>query len=420
MTYGARTTAARWRAVRRRIASVTATGILAAVLAVGPAAAETDRALNGRISFTSFRDGQLGDIWTMNPDGTELRKLTVGPLYDAQSDWSPDGQWIAFRRGPNASQRLGVWRMDLYGDRQQLLTEGDPAVPTQNATQPAWTPDGRGLLFRATLPPFPDSDVWSMDSDGNSRHLVFHVPGEQLYPSYSPYMRRIAFTTPVTPTDRAIFTMAADGSDLIRTFDVVGAYDSAPNWSPDGSQIAFESDQDGDMEVFVMNADGTDIRQLTQNTRHDEGPVWAPDGRRITYTSGVDDLNGDIWVMDADGTDQMQLTATPGRDESPDWQPVPHSGDYRACGDVTNTGAGAYSVMAVGKGLDCRKAKILATRWSDAARAGAADEAVRGFVCQTSDAGYGALEVECTHQGHRRRSRGRNDGKSILFIWRDS
>ena len=169
-----------------------------------------------------------------------------------------------------------------------------------------------------------------------------------------------------------------------------------------------------------MKADGTDIRQLTQNTRHDEGPVWAPDGRRITYTSGVDDLNGDIWVMDADGTDQMQLTATPGRDESPDWQPVPHSGDYRACGDVTHTGAGAYSVKAAGKGLDCRKAKILATRWSDAARAGAADETVRGFVCQTSDAGYGALEVECTHQGHRGRSRGRNDGKSILFIWRDS
>jgi hypothetical protein len=170
----------------------------------------------------------------------------------------------------------------------------------------------------------------------------------------------------------------------------------------------------------VMNADGTDLRQLTQNTRHDEGPVWAPDGRRIIYTSGLDDLNGDIWVMDADGTDQMQLMATPGRDESPDWQPVPHSGEYQACGDVTHAGAGAYSVKAAGNGLACKKAKAVAIRWSDAARAGASDESVRGFVCQTSDAGYGALEVECTHTGHGGRSRGRNDGKSILFIWRDS
>ena len=137
MTYGAHTTAARWRAVRRRIASATATGILAAVLAVGPAAAaETDGALNGRISFTSFRDGQLGDIWTMNPDGTQLRKLTVGPLYDAQTDWSPDGQWIAFRRGPNASQRLGVRKMDLYGDRQQLLTEETQRFPLRTRPSP--------------------------------------------------------------------------------------------------------------------------------------------------------------------------------------------------------------------------------------------------------------------------------------------
>src|SRR5688500_19448864 len=103
MTYGTRTTAARRRAIGRGIASAIVTGILGALLALAPAAAGADGALNGRISFTSFRDGQLGDIWTMNPDGTQLRKLTAGPLYDAQSDWGPDGQWIAFRRRPNAS-----------------------------------------------------------------------------------------------------------------------------------------------------------------------------------------------------------------------------------------------------------------------------------------------------------------------------
>ena len=430
------------RAALRVVRRLTGVGALAALLVLALAAgAEADGALNGRIAFTSFRDGELGDIWTMNPDGTQLRKLTAGPLYDAQADWSPDGQWLAFRRGPDASRRLGVWKMDLYGGSQRLLTEGDPAVPTQNATQPAWTPDGQALLFRATLPPFADSDIWMMDTEGNGRHLVAHVPGDQLYPSYSPDMSRIAFTTPVGPNDRAIYTMAADGSNLSKIFDVVGAYDSAPNWSPDGSRIAFESNQDGDMEVYVMQADGSDIRQLTQNTLHDEGPVWSPDGTRIAYTSGVDDLNGDIWVMDADGANQMQLMANPGRDESPDWQPIPHSGDYQACGDVTHTGAGAYSVKAAGKGLDCSKAKAVATRWSDAALASApdnsaegagddsddddrdesaADEAVRGFVCQTSDAGYSALKVQCTHRGPGNRSQGRNHRKSILFIWRDS
>lgn len=425
MTYGARSTAARMRAVCRFATRLTAVGALGALLALAlAAAAEADGALNGRISFTSFRDGELGDIWTTNPDGTRLRKLTAGPLYDAQSDWSPDGQWIAFRRGSDGSRRLGIWKMDLYGANQRLLTQGDPAVPTQNATQAAWTPDGQGLLFRATLPPFPDSDVWAMDAEGSARHIVAHVPGEQLYPSYSPDMSRIAFTTPVISDDRAIFTMAPDGSDLIKVFDVVGAYDSAPNWSPDGSQIAFQSDQDGDMEVYVMNADGTDVRQLTHNTLHDEGPVWAPDGTRIAYTSGPDNLNGDIWVMDADGTNQQQLMAQPGRDESPDWQPVPHTGHYRACGDVTHIGAGAYSVKAAGRHLDCTRAKALATRWSDAALAAGqqdpADDALRGFACRTSDAGYGALKVRCSHKGRGHRSRARHHRKSILFIWRDS
>src|SRR5918997_74455 len=210
----------------------------------------------------------------MNPDGTGLRKLTGGPLYDAQSDWSPDGQSIAFRRGPNASQRLGVWRMD---------------------------PDGAG------------------------RQLVAHVPGEQLYPSYSPDMTKIAFTIPITATDRAIFTMNPDGSELSKVFDVPDAYDSAPAWSPDGRQIAFESDHDGDMEIYVMHADGSNVHQLTDNGIHDEGPVWSPDGLRITFTSGPEDLDGDIWVMDADGSNRMQLTNIPGRDEPPDWQPIPHS-----------------------------------------------------------------------------------------------
>jgi len=245
-------------------------------------------------------------------------------------------------------------------------------------------------------------------------------PGEQLYPSYSPDVSRIAFTTPVTPTDRAIFTMAADGSELVKVFEVVGAYDSAPNWSPDGSQIAFESNQDGDMEVYVMDADGTDVRQLTQDARHDEGPVWAPDGKRITYTSGPDDLNGDIWIMDADGTDQMQLMANPGRDESPDWQPIPHSGDYRACGDSTHAGPGAYGVKASARGPSCRKARTLATRWSDAALAGAPEQSVRGFGCPASDAGYGALKVRCTHNRRSARRSGRHHRKSVLFIWRDS
>ena len=97
------------------------------------------------------------------------------------------------------------------------------------------------------------------------------------------------------------------------------SYDSAPAWSPDGRQIAFESNLDGDCEIFVMNADGTNVRQLTHNTLWDEGPAWSPDGTKFAFSSGADDTHLDIFTMNLDGTDVRQLTTYPGRDESPDW-----------------------------------------------------------------------------------------------------
>jgi hypothetical protein len=83
----------------------------AATVLLTTAAAHAAGALNARIAFTSFRDGELGDIWTMNPDGTQLRKLTAGPLYDAQADWSPDGRKLASGavRMRRADWRSGRW-----------------------------------------------------------------------------------------------------------------------------------------------------------------------------------------------------------------------------------------------------------------------------------------------------------------------
>lgn len=400
-------------------AAAIALGLAAAV----PPTAHADGAVNGRISFTSFRDGALGDIWTMNPDGGELRKLTTDapgapPVYDAQTDWSPDGRRIAFRRGPNASTRLGVWTMTRYGEEQRLLAEGDPSMPRQNATQPAWAPDGLSLLFRANRPPFADTDIWEMDPDGGSQRLVAHLPGEQLYPSYSPDKGRIAFTSPVGG-DRAILTAAPHGSDVRVVFDAPGVDDSAPNWSPDGRSIAFESAVDGDGEIYVIDADGSDLRQITHNEIHDEGPSWSPDGRRIVFTSGPGDLEGDIWVMNADGSGRTQVTHSPGRDESPDWQPVPHAGEYAPCGDAVEAGAGAYSVKVAGRGLTCARAHDVAAAWSARAATGRPARRVAGFACASSDAGYGALLIECAHRGTRGdAATGRGNDKAIVWLQR--
>ena len=161
-------------------------------------------------------------------------------------------------------------------------------------------------------------------------------------------MSRILFTAIVSPagdTDRAIFVVDADGSDLTALFDVPGSYDSCPAWSPDGRRIAFESNAnidganpEGDLEIWTMAADGSGLRQLTRNALHDEGPAWSPDGgRMLAYTSGADNTHGDINVMTSGGRHLRRLAPYAGLDESPDWQAIPAPKTARRCGDAVRT-----------------------------------------------------------------------------------
>ena len=97
-------------------------------------------------------------------------------------------------------------------------------------------------------------------------------------------------------------------------------HDGAPSWSPDGSRIVFHSNRDGNGEIYVMNADGAEIRRLTHHEASDGDPSWSPDGTKILFDS---DRGGtfDIWVMNADASDPRQLTEGPGRDLAPAWSP---------------------------------------------------------------------------------------------------
>ena len=88
------------------------------------------------------------------------------------------------------------------------------------------------------------------------------------------------------------------------------AVEGAPNWSPDGQRIAFESGgggKDANIDIYLMNADGSGLQQLTRDADWNEEPVWSPDGQRIAFISNRDD-NWEIYVMNADGSDQTRLT----------------------------------------------------------------------------------------------------------------
>ena len=117
--------------------------------------------------------------------------------------------------------------------------------------------------------------------------------------------------------------MNADGTNLIN-LTKHPAKDHAPDWSPDGRQITFASNRDGNSEVYVMNPDGTNLINLTNHPASDGGPDWSPDGQQIVFVSGRDkrnnnDKNSEIYVMNADGTHPINLTNHPAIDGQPAW-----------------------------------------------------------------------------------------------------
>jgi Tol biopolymer transport system component len=111
-----------------------------------------------------------------------------------------------------------------------------------------------------------------------------------------------------------IYLASATGKGGVTNLSQHDAADVDPAWSPDGKRIVFNSDRDGAPNIFVMDADGKNVKQLTEEKVISRGPAWSPDGKKIAFTRHVDDGVPDIFVMDADGKNAVNLTNNPGYD----------------------------------------------------------------------------------------------------------
>jgi len=228
----------------------------------------------------------------------------------------PDGMGlIAF--GTWRDGNAEVYTMDVDGTHLRNLTN-DPAYDDA----PSWSPDGSRIAFDSNRSGA--TRIHVMDADGGNVSQVTDVWGWNSHPDWSPDGTKIAFHATLAANGtghREVFVVNADGSDLVRlttTPDVI--QNGGPSWSPDGSRIAYYSGPASAWDIWAMNPDGSDKTMIVHSEAADSFPHWSPDGSKIAFRS-TRDGNPEVYVCDADGSDQLRLTQDPADDVPQCWSP---------------------------------------------------------------------------------------------------
>ena len=257
--------------------------------------------------------GDRRDLFAWNAAGAGPLNVTRSPAAEFAGDWSPDGTKLLFDAIVGGNDDLYVVNRDGTGLRRLTFS---PATD-ENGT---WSPDGQSIVF--------DSDryfgtplIYRMAADGTGV-VRLTSGGEDLFPEYSPDGSRIAFIS-----GRAgigdVFVMNPDGSGLVDLTDDPGSEYFRPSWSPDGSRLAFASNRAGNFEIYTMNADGSGQSNLTNDVADDIEPAWSPDGAQIAFVSDRVGNAWNIYLASSDGSSFSPLPGTPpGPNSEPSWVPA--------------------------------------------------------------------------------------------------
>jgi Tol biopolymer transport system component len=277
----------------------------------------------GRIAYTSVKGGSY-NIWVINADGTGEEKITdavnseefQGALH---AWWSPDGKQMVFQCNYHSAHE-NICTMNSDGSQIKRLTDG-------RNFDPAWSPDGKYIVYYSQ--DGPEEDIMVMKADGSGiKNLTQHA-SSNVNPVWSPDSRQIAFISDRDKNDSMfwnLYIMNLNGSGLTRLTNDQWTNATTLAWSPDGKQVAFSSYRardDGASEIYVMNIDGSGVTRLTNSPYADMLASWSPDGTRLAFVTERHPPKVELYVMNADGSGQTRLVTIEGTstEVDPVWAP---------------------------------------------------------------------------------------------------
>ena len=257
---------------------------------------------------------QVGDqICIMNADGTDQRRLTTEDYTrHFYPSMAPDGQSIIFVQfgGENV---YDIYEISLDGQTTQL-TKGLGVL-----TAPEISPDGSQITFTHWSPDTDKHTIWVMKRDGSNPH---EVASHGWDPTWSPDGQKILFASDVNGSIQMYIVTLTDGS--IAQVNEMSRLRGRTDWSVKDEIVTY-SGTPWNRELFLMNADGSNVRQITPSGGNSQGPGFSPDGNWVTFTAYFDHYGDDhgceIYIMRTDGSDLRRLTDNDFCDWQPRWGP---------------------------------------------------------------------------------------------------
>ena len=268
--------------------------------------------------------------WPTLDRSFQLVRTGIFPSY------SPNGDRLVCNSGIAGIVHNSILIMNADGSNRRVLFDD----PVRSAVAPVWSPRGDRIAF-ALGQFFPmvagreqvTSQLAIIGTDGHGLHPLPAAGDRAGFPSWSPDGKRLVYRT-ADPQGRGLRIIDLD-TNRVTPLTSGPHNDNFPAWSPKGDRIAFTSDRDGDYEIYSIRPDGRDLRRLTRNPGPDAHLRWSPDGEWIAFasmrTGFVDEqlrhpdngqANAEIFVMRADGSDVRRLTENPWEDATPGWKPL--------------------------------------------------------------------------------------------------